>query len=94
MAFIPYSTEDGRVPAWEYYPATGLTPKKGMTLNLSGGKLVAATGTGKPQFVCIEPWHSIPSAQNGDHKWEHKPAAATVAPGENWSTTLSMTFQR
>lgn len=53
MAFIPYSTEDGRVPAWEYYPATGLTPKKGMTLNLSGGKLVAATGTGKPQFVCM-----------------------------------------
>jgi galactose mutarotase-like enzyme len=49
---------------------------------------------GMPRFVCIEPWHSIPSAQNGDHKWEHKPAAATVAPGENWSTTLSMTFQR
>ena len=49
---------------------------------------------GMPKFVCIEPWHSIPSAQNGDHKWEHKPAAATVAPGESWSTTLSMTFQR
>ena len=49
---------------------------------------------GEPKFVCIEPWHSIPSDQNGDHKWEHKAAAATVAPGESWETTLSMTFQR
>ena len=49
---------------------------------------------GMPKFVCIEPWHSIPSAQDGDHKWEHKPAAATIAPGENWSATLSITFQR
>ena len=49
---------------------------------------------GIPKFVCIEPWHSIPSAKDSDHKWEHKPAAATIAPGENWSTTLSMTFQR
>ena len=47
-----------------------------------------------PRFVCIEPWHSIPSSQDGDHKWEHKAAAATIAPGESWSTTLSMTFQR
>ena len=49
---------------------------------------------GMPRFVCIEPWHSLPSAQHGDHKWEHKATAATIAPGESWSTTLSMTFQR
>lgn len=49
---------------------------------------------GMPRFVCIEPWHAIPSAEAGDHKWEHKPAAATVAPGESWCTTLSITFQR
>ena len=49
---------------------------------------------GTPRFVCIEPWHSIPSAEHGDHKWEHKAAAATIAPGESWSTTLTMTFQR
>ena len=49
---------------------------------------------GMPRFVCIEPWHSIPSAESGDHKWEHKPAAATIEPGESWSTTLSMTFKR
>lgn len=49
---------------------------------------------GEPKFVCIEPWHSIPSPADGDHKWEHKPAAATIEPGESWSTTLSMTFKR
>ena len=49
---------------------------------------------GVPQFVCIEPWMSIPSPQHGDHKWEHKPAAATVQPGESWSVTLPMTFKR
>ena len=49
---------------------------------------------GEPKFVCIEPWQSIPSAENSDHKWENKPAAAIIEPGESWSTTLSMTFQR
>ena len=49
---------------------------------------------GEPIFVCIDPWHSIPSAVDSDHKWDHKPAAATIEAGESWSTTLSMTFQR
>lgn len=49
---------------------------------------------GQPKFVCIEPWHSLPSPKDGDHKWEHKPAAATIAPGESWQTTLPIRFQR
>ena len=49
---------------------------------------------GTPRFVCIEPWHSIPSAEHGDHKWEHKAAAATIAPGESWTTTMSTSFVR
>lgn len=49
---------------------------------------------GMPKFVCIEPWCSIPSPVDGDHKWENKPAAATVVPGESWSVTLSIRFQR
>lgn len=27
---------------------------------------------GKPQFVCIEPWHGIPDAINTNHIWEDK----------------------
>ena len=49
---------------------------------------------GKPQFVCIEPWHSLPSAENGSRDWNRKPAAAILAPGEEWSCTLSTDFVR
>lgn len=49
---------------------------------------------GAPKFVCIEPWCSTPSPKDGDHKWEHKPAAATIGVGESWSVTLPITFQR
>lgn len=49
---------------------------------------------GEPKFVCIEPWHSIPSAEGSSTDWKEKPAAAILAPGEAWSTTLSTSFVR
>ena len=49
---------------------------------------------GMPKFVCIEPWHSLPSPEGGSRKWEEKPAAAILDPGESWETTLSMQFVR
>ena len=49
---------------------------------------------GMPKFVCIEPWCSTPSPKDGDHKWENKPAAATIGVGESWSVSLPITFQR
>jgi aldose 1-epimerase len=49
---------------------------------------------GMPQFVCIEPWHSLPSAEGSSIKWEEKPAAAILSPGEAWSCTLSTSFVR
>jgi aldose 1-epimerase len=49
---------------------------------------------GMPKFVCIEPWHSLPSAEGGSIKWEEKPAAAILNPGEAWSCTLSTSFVR
>ena len=49
---------------------------------------------GVPQFVCIEPWHSLPGLSTGSTRWEDKPAAAILAPGEDWSTPLSMGFVR
>jgi len=47
---------------------------------------------GMPRFVCIEPWHSIPSPQ--ETVWEEKPATARLNPGQSWDTTLSMSFVR
>ena len=49
---------------------------------------------GMPKFVCIEPWHSLPSAEGSSIKWEEKPAAAILDPGEAWSCTLSTSFVR
>ena len=49
---------------------------------------------GMPRFICIEPWHSLPSPEGGSSKWEEKPAAAILLPGEAWSCTLSTTFAR
>jgi aldose 1-epimerase len=49
---------------------------------------------GVPQFICIEPWNSLPSYEFGSHAWEEKPAAARIAPGEHWHTTLSTSFVR
>ena len=49
---------------------------------------------GMPKFVCIEPWESLPSPENGTTEWNDKPAAAILAPGEAWSTTLSTSFVR
>ena len=49
---------------------------------------------GMPRFVCIEPWNSLPSPEDGGSRWEEKPAAAVIAPGESWSTTLRTAFLR
>ena len=49
---------------------------------------------GAPKFLCIEPWESIPSAEGSSTKWEEKPAATVLNPGEAWSTTMSMSFVR
>ena len=49
---------------------------------------------GVPQFICIEPWNSLPGYEDGSYSWEEKPAAARIAPGQRWSTTLSTSFVR
>lgn len=50
--------------------------------------------TEKIHFVCIEPWMSLPGVENGSSKWEDQAAAARLMPGEQFSATLSMTFDR
>lgn len=49
---------------------------------------------GTPRFICIEPWHSLPSHEEDSCQWEQKAAAAILAPGEHWSTTLETAFLR
>lgn len=49
---------------------------------------------GPLHFVCIEPWHSLPDTRDASGAWSEKPAAAALAPGEDWHTELKMTFRR
>mgnify|MGYP002515958179 CR=1 FL=1 len=46
------------------------------------------------RFVCIEPWQSLPGAETDPQEWTERAAAAVLAPGRSWSTTLSTTFDR
>ena len=44
---------DGHVPPFEYQVCGGITPKLGMALGVSAGKLVAATGSDAPRYVSM-----------------------------------------
>ena len=46
------------------------------------------------RFVCIEPWQSLPGAETDPQEWTERAAAACLAPGQRWATTLSTTFDR
>ena len=45
---------------------------------------------GTPQFVCIEPWHGLPDAENTDHIWENKIGLIEVAAGEEFVCTQNI----
>jgi aldose 1-epimerase len=49
---------------------------------------------GQLKFLCIEPWQSLPSPEFGSSKWDEKPAAAVLLPGESYTTTMSTSFVR
>jgi len=45
-------------------------------------------------FICIEPWMSLPSPEDGSTAWEEKPAAAILKPGQSWHVDLNTHFVR
>lgn len=52
--FLNIKTDDGHVQPFEQLPCSAITPKNGMAMVLTGGKLAIATGTNKPQYICVE----------------------------------------
>ena len=40
---------------------------------------------GDPQFVCIEPWHGLPDAENTDHLWQNKAGMNDLPAGKEFS---------
>lgn len=76
MAFRLYSTDDGHVPAWEYYECSAIAPKVGMGMALSDSGQLVASAT--PAFICmrdeaatVEAGTKIPVVRiNDDQVWE------------------------
>lgn len=48
-----YKADDGRTEAIEYLPCSAITPKAGMALMMSSGKLAIATGTNAPTYISL-----------------------------------------
>ncbi|MBQ8830845.1 MAG: hypothetical protein IJ017_04555 [Oscillospiraceae bacterium] len=51
--FFP-ATVKGNVAPWKKLPVGAITTEVGMAMYLSGGKLVKATGTTAPEYICME----------------------------------------
>lgn len=62
MAFLLQRTEDGHVPAWEYKPCGAITPKVGLALVESSGNLAVASGTTKPEYICMAEYENAVTA--------------------------------
>lgn len=52
--FLNIKTDDGHVAPFEQFPCGNITPKAGMLMALSSGKLALAAGTTVPEFLCVE----------------------------------------
>lgn len=69
---------------------------RNITCDISGYPytLIWSALSEKLRFVCIEPWHSLTGAETDTQEWNDRAAAKVLAPGEQFSTTLSTTFDR
>lgn len=52
MGFLVHSTDDGRVPSIEYFPAS-IPMKVGMALAFTDGELQLVTGNVKPGYISV-----------------------------------------
>lgn len=52
--FIPIKNADGCPAPWEYLACSAITPKVGMAMIQTGGKLALASGTNAPVYICME----------------------------------------
>ena len=55
MGFIPHKYRDGQLDPWEPMLASeGMALEVGKLMKLESGKLAVATGTDKPEYICME----------------------------------------
>ena len=80
--FVQVKTDDGHVAPYEQLPCSAITPKHGMAMKLDSGKLAKASGTDKPEFICVEEHAAAVSA--GDMV-----TVVRVDPQTEYETVLS-----
>lgn len=49
------------------------------------------TKPGAP-YICIEPWHGLPSARDAEQPLDRRPGAIVLAPGEERALEMRLTF--
>ncbi|MCR4580851.1 MAG: aldose 1-epimerase family protein [Treponema sp.] len=49
--------------------------------------------SGKPQFVCIEPWHGLPDSEKTDHIWENKIGMNLLKAGQSFVSRQDITVE-
>lgn len=54
MAFLIHMVDNGNcIPPYEYVPCSAITPKVGMALKFTSGKLAICSGTTKPEYISM-----------------------------------------
>ncbi|MCR4734907.1 MAG: aldose 1-epimerase family protein [Treponema sp.] len=49
--------------------------------------------SGPAQFVCIEPWHGIPDAENTSHIWDEKAGLIELKPGSSFESIQNISIE-
>ena len=49
--------------------------------------------SGPAQFVCIEPWHGIPDAENTSHIWDEKSGLIELKPGDSFDSIQNISIE-
>ena len=52
--FLNIKNADGAVLPFEKLPCSAITPKNGMAMTVTSGKLAIASGTTRPTYICVE----------------------------------------
>lgn len=76
----------------------GLRNKKNNSIIKIGSKgfpysMMWQNTAGAPSFICIEPWHGLPDAENTDHIWENKIGLMELAPGKTFVSQQDITIE-
>lgn len=95
--FLPARVAKPGIVPWEKRPCSAITPKVGLALYLNAGNLAIASGTTKPEYICMEEHEAAVAAGTMIHvmpvrpdtEFETQATAAMTAVKVGSKVTLS-----